>query len=301
MRSDRRQSRPWAPATPRSSSLSGMGSSESQSSTSQLKTKERPLRSRGAPQTPSENPQPNPHAPLRVGNSAFYLLWPQAAWGGLRGIRAMHGQPQNCPEGVAERLRAVTEHSSPRADEPKMKEESHGGSCQLNAMKPSSTLTGGPQAASSLALGGHLSARLSGEWGQFLLHARMHVPSYESMKWKTILSVLSQEGQDQKEGPGGVLGGALLWQSVDTGHLSTGATQPLPFSSVLPTCMAKHRTTAGTFQNAQRQHLTDLAPGTGWHTALKQPELNTLVSAFPHIPLNAWEKTGPQKRFCCIE
>lgn len=67
-RSVRRQSRPCAPATPRSSSLLGMGSSESHSSTSQLEAKERALRSRGAlqmlqaPQVPPAHLQP----PVRV-------------------------------------------------------------------------------------------------------------------------------------------------------------------------------------------------------------------------------------------
>lgn len=64
MRSERRQSRPWAPATPRSRSLLGMGSSESHCSTSQLKAKERPLRSAGAPQV-SPGPQ-SPSSPLQT-------------------------------------------------------------------------------------------------------------------------------------------------------------------------------------------------------------------------------------------
>lgn len=85
----RRQSRPCAPAMPRSSSFLGMGSSESHCSTSQLRAKERPLRSRGTPQIrPGPQnpalPPPIPHPPhlqphLRVGNSAFCLLWPQTA------------------------------------------------------------------------------------------------------------------------------------------------------------------------------------------------------------------------------
>lgn len=54
--SERRQRRPWAPATPRSNSLAGIGSSESHCSTSQLKTKEGPHSEAGAlhryPQAP---------------------------------------------------------------------------------------------------------------------------------------------------------------------------------------------------------------------------------------------------------
>lgn len=69
----RRHSRPWAPATPRSSSFLGMGSSESHCSTSQLRAKERTLRSRGAPRIPPGSPRPQPHLqpPLRAASGAF--------------------------------------------------------------------------------------------------------------------------------------------------------------------------------------------------------------------------------------
>lgn len=55
-RSERRHSSPWAPATPRSSSLVGMGSSESHCSTSQLQAQKSSLRSREAPQM-SQDPR----------------------------------------------------------------------------------------------------------------------------------------------------------------------------------------------------------------------------------------------------
>ena len=101
MRSERRQSRPWAPAILCSRSSLGMGSSESHCSTSQLKTKGRPLRSGQAPQVPT-GPQSSPATstdPVRVENIVFCLLWPQAAWGWLRGVKIRWGQPQNCSEG----------------------------------------------------------------------------------------------------------------------------------------------------------------------------------------------------------
>lgn len=74
MRSERRQSRPWAPAIPCSRSSLGMGSSESHCSTSQLKTKERPLRGGGAPQVPTgpQSPQTTPTAPVS-GKHCFLL------------------------------------------------------------------------------------------------------------------------------------------------------------------------------------------------------------------------------------
>ena len=98
-RSVRRQSRPWAPATPRSSSLSGIGSSESQCSTWQLKTKERPLRSRGAPR--------GPQAPKGLPGLRLPFKEPSAHSGlGLPAGRGESGsgvwRPQNCLQRVAE-------------------------------------------------------------------------------------------------------------------------------------------------------------------------------------------------------
>ena len=99
-RSVRRQSRPWAPATPRSSSLSGIGSSESQCSTWQLKTKERPLRSRGAPRGPqAPKGLPGLRLPFKVPSARSGLGLPGAGRG-ESGSGAW--RPQNCLQRVAE-------------------------------------------------------------------------------------------------------------------------------------------------------------------------------------------------------
>lgn len=89
-RSERRQSRPWAPTTRRSSSLLGMGSSESHCSTSQLKGKKTNHSGDAGPQPLSE-----------LAGIVFCLLWLEAVWGWLNGIRVRCGRPQKCPERVA--------------------------------------------------------------------------------------------------------------------------------------------------------------------------------------------------------
>lgn len=99
-RSERRQSRPWAPVTPRSSSWLGMGSSESHSSTSQLKAKERPLSRRGEAQTTAGPPSPPGHVcrPLQSAKQGLLLALGLGCLGLAEASRVRHGQPENCPE-----------------------------------------------------------------------------------------------------------------------------------------------------------------------------------------------------------